>query len=381
MAITPYIPPSTLSNLPRGNLLLWSQDWTNAAWFKNFANVTGGQADPLGGSTADALALSSSAQNIYTQQNLAYNGAGQTLTFSVWIKAGTLTGSINLYIEDGAGANGVLVNITPTSTWTRYSVTNTLPANATAGVFNIIDPVNNAGTSGQNLFLWGAQLEVSNLPGTYIKTTTAADPGIWGGAQGLPALPFLPGQTPVVVKSPLWSTQTVRTASGRERRTAYWPYPLWRFELSYEVIRHRPTTAELFTLWEFFNVAQGQFGPWLFVDPSDCQVLSSAPATFATGDGSTKVFQLTRPMNSFTEPVYDVYQPVILDNGSVTASSLTFSPNGVVTFATAPASGHTLSWYGYFYFGCRFLQDDLTLEQIVQTLWSGNSLKFTSLRA
>ncbi|MDR3471596.1 MAG: DUF2460 domain-containing protein [Devosia sp.] len=202
--------------------------------------------------------------------------------------------------------------------------------------------------------------------------------GIWSGTQNLPVLPFLPGQTPQVSKAPKWSTGVITTASGRERRTSYWPYPRWQFELQYEVIRHRPTTAELFTMWEFFNALSGQFAPFLFVDPSDCQVPSSAPASFGTGDGSTKTFQLQRQINSFSEPVFDVYAPTVLNNGTPT-SAYTIAPNGLLTFTSAPASGHVLTWYGYFYFGCRFLQDDLTFEQIVSTLWTGKSLKFTSL--
>ena len=47
--------------------------------------------------------------------------------------------------------------------------------------------------------------------------------------------------------------------------------------------------------------------------------------------------------------------------------------------ATAPAAGHILTWAGYFYFGCRFTQDDLTFQQIVNTLWSGKGLKMTGL--
>jgi hypothetical protein len=104
---------------------------------------------------------------------------------------------------------------------------------------------------------------------------TSLPTGIWSGADGLPVLPYLPGQSVTVTKAPKWSTGVIRAASGRERRTAYWSFPLWQFELQYEVIRHRPTTPELATMWEFFNVMQGQFGPWLFVDPSACQILTS----------------------------------------------------------------------------------------------------------
>jgi len=232
---------------------------------------------------------------------------------------------------------------------------------------------------------------------------TSLPSGIWSGADGLPVLPFLPGQDIAVSKAPQWSTGVIRTASGRERRTAYWSFPLWKFELSYGVIRRRPTQDELATMWEFFNVMQGQFGPWLFVDPTDCQLPtsllldssgqpitdsagafiadgSSTPASyaFAIGDGATTTFELTRLINSFAEPVYSVFEPVIFDNGALAGAHTV--ANGKVTFSAAPAAGHVLSWFGCFYFGCRFLQDDLSFEQIVRQLWSGKSLKFTSLR-
>ena len=208
---------------------------------------------------------------------------------------------------------------------------------------------------------------------------TALPSGIWSGANSVPVLPFLPGQAVAVSKAPQWSTKVVRATSGRERRTAHWPYPLWQFELQYEVVRHRPANDELATMWEFFNVIQGQYLPWLFVDPSDCQIPSSAPVTFGVGDGSTTAFQLCRSLNSFVEPVYAVYSPTILDNGAA-AGAQTIGANGVITFSAAPAAGHTLSWYGYFYFLCRFHQDDLTFTQVVNLLWAGRALKFTSIR-
>ena len=97
------------------------------------------------------------------------------------------------------------------------------------------------------------------------------------------------------------------------------------------------------------------------------------------GDGATTAFQLSRLVNSWSEPVYGAYSPTILDNGSAAGSHTV--ANGVVTFSSAPVSGHVLTWYGYFYFGCGFSQDNLDVEQIVSGLWSGNSLKFESLKA
>jgi hypothetical protein len=229
---------------------------------------------------------------------------------------------------------------------------------------------------------------------------------IWSGVGGLPVFPILPGQSIVATKAPLWSTEVIRSASGRERRTSYWAYPLWQFEVSYEVIRKRPTLDELSILFEFFNTMKGQFGAFLFLDPADNAIptsmildasgnpitdASGAPLQdasglqlgqqFGTGDGTTKVFYLTRPILTFTEPIYAAFQPSILDNGALVASSAYTLVGGQITFTTAPASGHVLAWAGYYYFGCRFLQDDLTAEQMVSQLYSGKSLKFTSLRS
>ena len=213
------------------------------------------------------------------------------------------------------------------------------------------------------------------VPGTF--AASGLPTGIWSGVNGYAVLPYLIGQTPEVNKAPLWSTRIARSTSGRERRSALWPYPLWQFELKYEVIRNKATLPELTTMWEFFNVAQGQAGTWLFVDPSDN--LITTPYAFGSGNGVQTQFTLTRPLNSFSEPVFGVYGQTVYINGTST-SAYTLSSNGVITFTTPPAGGAALTWSGYFYFGCRFLQDDLTFKQMVLALWSGDSLKFTSVR-
>ena len=54
---------------------------------------------------------------------------------------------------------------------------------------------------------------------------------------------------------------------------------------------------------------------------------------------------------------------------------------GTVTFTTAPPSGVTLTWSGYFAFLCRFLDDSADFEQFMQNLWGVKSLKFQSVRS
>lgn len=405
MTITPLAPSSAISGLPRGNLLLQSQT-LGAIWATSNASVSSNTAaDIFGLATADTLTRTSAGVS-YLTQNTGKAAVAVSYTFSVYaqLKTGAF---VSLMMQDAGGGgrvdacfnlsagalalgptNGAAATITAIAGTGWYRLTLSAVSStatswnvylSTASVAQFIDGAGSANATAA--YFWGAQLEPYASASAYAATTGVTDPGIWAGVQSLPVLPYLPGQDVSVAKGPQWSTQRIVTASGRERTTAYWPYPKWQFELRYGVIRHRPTAAELFKMWEFFAAMQGQFSPWLFVDPSDCQIPGSAPAGFATGDGATRTFQLQRPINSVSEPVYGVYQPVILDNGAPTSSALSFSPNGMVTFATAPASGHALTWFGYFYFGCRFRQDDMSFEQIVPQLWSGKSLKFTSLRA
>ncbi|MDR3508436.1 MAG: DUF2460 domain-containing protein [Caulobacteraceae bacterium] len=343
----------------------------------------------------------------FVQQAITKSASNITVTLSAYVHAGTLgnyfamsmlgaaggnsadvcfnlaTGSISLAATPSGGFSNATATISATSQVGLYrcTLTATTDTNATLYLLFSSSSVSQAASgtgsaNSTNIYLWGAQLEPGSVAGTYIATTFVADYGIWSGVNGLPVFPYLPGQAIALKKAPLFATKTKRAASGRERRTALWPYPLWQFELSYEVVRHRPANDELATLWEFFNAAQGQYGSWLLLDPSDNY---DSGVQFATGDGVSRSFQLARTLNSAIEPVYAVYAPTILDNGAA-AGSYAIGANGVVTFATAPAAGHALTWSGYFYYLCRFSQDDMTFQQIVNLLWAGDSLKITSLR-
>ena len=50
----------------------------------------------------------------------------------------------------------------------------------------------------------------------------------------------------------------------------------------------------------FFLQMQGQFGTFLYADPTDS---AATNATFATGDGATTAFTFSRFMGAFLEPV------------------------------------------------------------------------------
>jgi hypothetical protein len=72
--------------------------------------------------------------------------------------------------------------------------------------------------------------------------------------------------------------------------------------------------------------------------------------------------------------------PWISAGGALVDPSAYTISNGAVTFATAPLSGATIAWTGYFGFLCRFESDDLDFEQFMANLWRADSVKFRSLR-
>jgi uncharacterized protein (TIGR02217 family) len=217
-------------------------------------------------------------------------------------------------------------------------------------------------------------LTASSLPSRWFITSPqfANDPDIF---------PLLPGFSFITSKRPLWSTGIASAASGRERRRKTWSFPIWNFKVQYEVLRDDPTNAELQKLLAFFNNHAGMYQQFLFYDPSDNTVTSQQ---FGTGDGTTKTFQLTRTLGAgnltFVEPVYAaVNTPTVSVNG-ITTTAFTIGTLGQITFTTAPPAGQALVWSGNFMFVCRFDQDDLDTQQMMQGLWSQSGIAFRTVK-
>lgn len=104
-------------------------------------------------------------------------------------------------------------------------------------------------------------------------------------------------------KTPIFSTRIQQSTSGKQLRAAFFEYPLYQYDLSYEVLRDDSLHNELQTLMGFYLQRQGAFDSFLYVDPSDNTVIGQ---TIGAGDGGTKNFQLIRTYGGFTEPCLDV---------------------------------------------------------------------------
>lgn len=128
-----------------------------------------------------------------------------------------------------------------------------------------------------------------------------------------------------------------------------------------------------------FLQCQGQFGTFLYTDPTDNSVTSQF---FATGDASTTTFTFARALGGFLEPVGWVTSVSQVTVGGVAQStgwSLS-TPNSLV-FATAPARGALIGASFAYAFQCRFDDDALDFDQFMANLWRVESLKFRSVRA
>jgi uncharacterized protein (TIGR02217 family) len=200
--------------------------------------------------------------------------------------------------------------------------------------------------------------------------------------------PQLIGQGWSTTKVPTFQTRIQRAVSGRELRALDYPYPLWQFSLTYDVLRDEPAPqADLRTLLGFVMACQGAFGTFLYRDPSDNSVTNQY---IAIGDGSTTVFQLQRTMvgdplsPGFNEPIIapNVVTAVYLNGVVQNLADMSIEPaTGLLTFLAAPLAGAAITADFSYYFRCRFMSDAYSFENFMYRLWSLKKLDFISVIA
>ena len=154
----PYYDGKT-SVLAEQNLLLNSQTFSNAAWTKQNATITDNfSIAPDGTTTASKLTANTSAARIYQGGTTGNVQA----TASIWIKRRTGTGNVNWEIV-GVGVGPL---ITVTSSWQQVTYTATVLA---GGIFYFGLRMD---TAGDEIDIWGAQLEQRSSATAYNATTT-----------------------------------------------------------------------------------------------------------------------------------------------------------------------------------------------------------------
>ncbi len=161
----------------RENIAIYSQDTTNAVYAKTNISVTSNNATaPDGTLTADTITATA---NGATLQGVVTAVNGRVYTISVYIKRRTGSGQVAL-----RGINNTTTNITITSEWQRYEVF--MVTNSTNGRYGVY-----LATLGDEVDVWGFQLEESLVATDYIETTTTTEQA--GILEDMPRLDYSGG--------------------------------------------------------------------------------------------------------------------------------------------------------------------------------------------
>lgn len=206
--------------------------------------------------------------------------------------------------------------------------------------------------------------------------------------------PSLPGLNWNQAKTPIFSTLVQTAVSGRESRFSLYVYPLWQFDLSYQLLRDDSSHNELKSLMGFYLLRRGAEEDFIYIDPSDNYVLNGL---IGVGDGNNTSFQMIRSYGGFIEPVYDIQQsnnsvPISIKvNGNNQANnsySIDYLRSGLLTFNTAPI-GVITGDFAYYY-RVRFLEygrdrrspggGDQGFSQFMRNLWEARTVSFATVR-
>lgn len=159
------------------NYLLNSQDFSQSSWLPGGETSSpvvtpNSQIAPDGRMTASAIAFPAVPTGEFAA--ITQNGTGipgtpsMTLTFSLWMRVASGTGTINIEVSDNVSQSTTVVcNLT--SSWQRFSAS--ISFNSTPGPnvsVQIISPQNSAALT---VWAWGAQLEYGPIPSDYSVTT------------------------------------------------------------------------------------------------------------------------------------------------------------------------------------------------------------------
>lgn len=151
---------------PNPNLLLWSEEFQQAAWVPTNLTVTADQEEaPLeGGLTADLLTPGSiSGRILQTSPESPVGGAFYTLSVYVMAAPGNGGGDCRVTLSDGVGSSSFAAAVS--GAWTRFSVTRQLNALATTLDAQISPDIDD----GTAIYAWGTKLEVGAVATAYVK--------------------------------------------------------------------------------------------------------------------------------------------------------------------------------------------------------------------
>lgn len=169
---------------------------------------------------------------------------------------------------------------------------------------------------------------------------------------------------------PMWSTDIVTLASGKEQRNSRWANSRRRYDVGYGV----KSKSDLRELISFFEERRGSFHSFRFLDPLDHQsgegAVTALDQMIGVGDGMRTEFQLTKTyggqfdpwVRAITKPVAGSVQ-VAIEGVSLAAHEFSIdATTGFVTLLAPSALGQQVTAGFAFDVPVRFETDQLDVE-------------------
>jgi uncharacterized protein (TIGR02217 family) len=199
--------------------------------------------------------------------------------------------------------------------------------------------------------------------------------------------------------TPMFSTRVSKATSGREVRNQLYKYPLYQIELVYSGLSASPDPAHSNLGAEskqaiegFFLSRAGQFDHFLVrmsdvtADRFDSWVEGQQ---LGVGNGAMTAFTFLRevtlpaPNPPYLEPVGQVEPQgvnVYVNGTKQTSSTYAITWPNQVTFNAAPAAGAIITADYFYYFVCRFMEDQLEFQNFAYLLWRLGSVKLQTVK-
>jgi hypothetical protein len=163
--------PAALLEPQRTNLALRSNEFNDASWSKSNLTAVDNSETGIDGNLSASLITTSAVGNFLFQVFTVT--PGQVMTFTFYVKRGTMTDLKYRFRDQTNNVDVIPVTSyysqTNATTYSRISVTLTIPAGCTSFRFSPIADTNSIGTC----YITSAQVEVGSYATTYIPTTTA----------------------------------------------------------------------------------------------------------------------------------------------------------------------------------------------------------------
>jgi hypothetical protein len=167
--------------------------------------------------------------------------------------------------------------------------------------------------------------------------------------------------------------------------------PVWDIEILFEELLDQTQNqgyfppfigyADYTTLVSFWLQMYGQTALFAFDCPWDH---SRTDQYVATGDGSTVGFRVYRNWGTGTvataEPVGMIGTIVnVKFDGSIQDPVGYSTTRSFINFTTAPPNGTVITMTFYYYYICRFVEDEQSFEEFSKNRWTVPSLKFRAV--